>query len=261
MFLFAGNCKATMNNISCRWQYNTSNMSLNTNVTPLFQWIRLQQFLLLHVKGTIHIPSWVEKRLFMKFLKQEISLRPKQIQRYTHCITKQKRHTQSCRRLKSLIWNARSQKKTKKTTAPTMKWNVTDRYSGEGKRPELNDRLEELILSTDTSLSFIYQYWYVNREGEIAVHLTFTGCILNVQLDMFFLFRRTVIVLILKFTCKTSSSRHIFITIKQIWVWDLVYGKTCSRQKRIPSNISLLDLNDSQISISVMALISLAFKT
>lgn len=114
MFLFAGNCKATLNNISCRWQDNTSNMSLNTNVTPLFQWIRLQQFLLLHVKGIIHIPSWVEKRLFMKFLKQEISLRPKQIQRYTHCITKQKRHTQSCRRLKSLIWNARSQKKNKK---------------------------------------------------------------------------------------------------------------------------------------------------
>lgn len=51
-----------------------------------------------------------------------------------------------------------AKKKTKKTTAPTMKWNVTDRYSGEGKRPELNDRLEELILSTDTSLSFIYQY-------------------------------------------------------------------------------------------------------
>lgn len=114
VFLFAGNCKATLNNISCRWQDNTSNMSLNTNVTPLFQWIRPQQFLLLHVKGTIHIPSWVEKRLFMKFLKQEISLRPKQIQRYTHCITKQKRHTQSCRRLKSLIWNARSQKKNKK---------------------------------------------------------------------------------------------------------------------------------------------------
>lgn len=63
------------------------------------------------------------------------------------------------------------------------KWNVTESFSDKWKRPVLTESLEELISETNTGLTLINQYGYVDRHPERNYSVfncsikCFTGCI------------------------------------------------------------------------------------